>query len=88
MLIVSNDVRERTSAISEGFVIFFLLTFRKIMGEEKLTEETLKAQEEEKERQRWLQVTPPSNHGIIGQIYRAKISRKVTLFEQNIVLYL
>ena len=26
------------------------------MSEEKLTEETLKAQEEEKERQRWLQV--------------------------------
>ncbi len=34
-----------------------LLTFfRKIISEDKLKEETMKAQEEEKERQRWLQV--------------------------------
>ncbi len=30
--------------------------FRKIMADDKLKDETIKAQEEEKERQKWLQV--------------------------------
>ena len=34
------------------------------MSEEKLTEETLKAQEEEKERQRWLQVKYPCDFSL------------------------
>ena len=39
------------------------------MSEEKLTEETLKAQEEEKERQRWLQVKYVSFIAVLRFVY-------------------
>ena len=50
------------------------------MSEEKLTEETLKAQEEEKERQRWLQVKYVS--AVLRFVYAGlKRMRKATLCE-------
>ena len=52
------------------------------MSEEKLTEETLKAQEEEKERQRWLQVKYVSFLAVLRFVYTGlKRMRKATLCE-------
>ena len=54
------------------------------MSEEKLTEETLKAQEEEKERQRWLQVKYVRFIDVLRFVYTdLKRMRKATLREDG-----